>query len=112
MTQMTVNEARTRFEEACPDWKPRKIDSNDHIELTIPKELREDFDLFFCLWISSHDVGNFFEHAEDKVNALEEHIDEFLYEDGSVRFVVSCRDLFIVRPSNNTMFEIAETPYE
>ena len=112
MRQMSVSKEQAKFEETCPDWKPRKIDSNDHIELTITKEMMEDFDLYFCLWLSSHDVANFFEDSEDKIQALTERIDEFLWEDGSVRFVVSYRDLFIVRPSNMTLFLVAEGPYE
>ena len=109
---ITVSKARARFEEACPTWKPRKIDSHDHIEFVITKEMMEDFDLFFCMWLAAKDVAVFFEDSEEKIQALTDRIDEFLYEDGSVRFVVSCRDLFIVRPSNNTMFQVVETPYE
>ena len=112
MRKMSVSESRKSFEEACPAWKPRKIDSHDHIEFTITKEMMEDFDLFFCMWLSAKDVAVFFEDSEDKIQALTDRIDEFLYEDGSVRFVVSCRDLFIVRPSNRTMFQVVETPYD
>ena len=111
MRQMSVSKERARFEKACPKWRPRQIDSYDHIELTITKEMMEDFDLYFCMWMSSKDVAVFFEDSKDKIRALSDRIDEFLWNDGSIRFVVSCSNLLIVRPSNNTVFTVVETPY-